>query len=412
MKRRIDAIVLAGTQNYPKLDVDGGSEYKQFLKLGGQPILQYVVDAALGCEEIHRVYVVSDVSRVYKELSEQSTNDWRLTPTHDHGSYVENIRATFFREVLPIAGHKKYLHFCSDEQRKDYSAQYGRFNARRYHKQYLRDNPGAADQEVLILYSDMPFVTSQDITRFLALRDRKADLNVGFVTAESMSALESAVGASLSRPELKTGMLPLGDTKIRFNNLFTLKPLKAAPGLWSVIQEFYNNRYVLRKTGKTNRKNRKSLRREVIRYSVSNLLRRPYMLESCLLGLKYFNTMLATHQGNGEHPVPSKEDFEDVIADLADITPRAIMCDIVHPLLDIDNEEMYTLLKSNDEALFKKILQVKRDYEPLPEQVLDSFVKIHEYYFQGKPIDRIALEGPVVRLLKKARNVQFSAQKS
>jgi GTP:adenosylcobinamide-phosphate guanylyltransferase len=64
MIQQVDALILAGTKNYPKMKYLGGEECKPFIPILGKTLVEYVIDAALDSERIRRVYVVTDADRL------------------------------------------------------------------------------------------------------------------------------------------------------------------------------------------------------------------------------------------------------------------------------------------------------------------------------------------------------------
>ena len=62
----LDAVVLAGTHNNPKRLICGRN--KAFLKIHGQALIRYVVDALVEAENIDRVFVVGPEDRLHEAL--------------------------------------------------------------------------------------------------------------------------------------------------------------------------------------------------------------------------------------------------------------------------------------------------------------------------------------------------------
>jgi CTP:molybdopterin cytidylyltransferase MocA len=361
MASRIDAIILAGTKNCPKLAVDGREEYKQFLELGGKTLVEHVIDAALGCDEISRVYVVTDYKRLSRILEARGTfGNNRLNLVPDYGSYVENIRKTFLRDVIPCAGREEYLN-GSDE-----------IDDEGCRKEYVLRNPEAAEHEVLLLYSDMPFVQSADITRFLQTSrtgKKEPDFVVGLASQEELSLLEEEVGASLSSPGTKTELLPFERTRVRPNNLCKLKPLKVPTKVWEVVQGFYQSRGLLQESGETNSVNWEEIISAAKEYVRSRAwYEKPRVLWGLWRGKKHFMRIKKAYDAlaqdsQAEVRIPKKKAFERAVRNITGMRTLANV-GIVHTMIDIDNAAVYEMLRADDEALFKRIYCSERRYDP------------------------------------------------
>jgi len=62
----LDAVVLAGTHQNPKRLIAGNN--KAFLKVGGQALIRYVINALLAAESIDRIFVVGPPEELHREL--------------------------------------------------------------------------------------------------------------------------------------------------------------------------------------------------------------------------------------------------------------------------------------------------------------------------------------------------------
>jgi hypothetical protein len=151
----------------------------------------------------------------------------------DQGGLVANIHAGVSREMLTDAG-------------------YAPFDYRNTNREiYLRHNPQAADHEVLLLFSDAPFITGDDITRFIDTSDRTADYVVGLADADSLFRAEQDVDQEICCSELKTALFPFDSTYSRGNNLFMGKLLRVPSDIWNLAQRIYDNRHLLKPKVKT-----------------------------------------------------------------------------------------------------------------------------------------------------------------
>ncbi|TEB17180.1 2-phospho-L-lactate guanylyltransferase [Pelotomaculum sp. FP] len=84
----LDAVVLAGSSNDGPLRECSGVRYEALIPIGEKIMVQYVVEALLGCRQIRRVVVVGPVA----ELS-PFFNGERVSVIETRGGIMENIEA-------------------------------------------------------------------------------------------------------------------------------------------------------------------------------------------------------------------------------------------------------------------------------------------------------------------------------
>ena len=63
----LDAVVLAGTHQNPKRLISGHN--KAFLKVAGQALVRYVVNALVDAESIDQIFVVGPAEELLEELA-------------------------------------------------------------------------------------------------------------------------------------------------------------------------------------------------------------------------------------------------------------------------------------------------------------------------------------------------------
>lgn len=384
MQNRIDAIVLAGTQGCRPLEINGQKEYKQFLRIGGRTLLEYSIEAALNCPEISRVYVVSDIPQIEKELPKSLIYHNKLNLTPDRGSYVRNIRDVFLEEALENAGHPPY-------DRKEEKLYTEAFTPDAYRKIYLETDPAAAQHKILLLYSDTPFIKPEDITRFLATSD-DADIVIGFTDTQAVEQLEADINFNISSPLLKTALVPLEDTDVRFSNLSTIKPLKIPVLICNLVQDIYERRYLFDEKGESNTGNWEGITRKAWDYAIKS-----GSTATVLLGfVKIVRCFSALYAANRGMILPrlllDRTDFEHAIHLLSgkQMTVSANVGDVAHPMIDVDNEKMYNLLKLSGEEIFERIMSSPRRYRNgipamSPQMELEYLEMKSPHLFQGEP---------------------------
>ncbi|NQU78384.1 NTP transferase domain-containing protein [Candidatus Woesearchaeota archaeon] len=343
----IDTIILAGTKGCSKINTAQGSDYKQFLKIQGKTVLEYVTEAALGCPDVGRIYVVTDTDKAgnaffdsdidYCVLPAERPGKINLVP--EYGDFISNIKKTFEDHVLGDSVD----HRCSTE---------------------LYPNLYPEDREVMILYSDMPLIRSADISRAINMTDRNADFTVCFSDWESILKLEEMSETQLALPETKTAFFPFEDTKIRTNNILFGKPLRATDDMWKLGQELYTRRYLLSDDGEETT-NWKSMSQPLLDYAKSH--GRYQTFKGLARGLMHFSAMHLAY--NTKNPfwrlMLDRGDFEKAVREFTGMDARMAIFDSARAALDIDNELMYEKLTENNGRLFTTLKDNMQESEVL-----------------------------------------------
>ncbi|MBU2561668.1 MAG: NTP transferase domain-containing protein [Nanoarchaeota archaeon] len=376
MEMDIDAIILAGTKGTSKLKLDDTEDYKPFIEICGKTIVEYVIDAALECPDLRRIYVVTDLARLNHTFIERGFRDdsRRLKIVPDEGSIMGNLRETISCHVLPDLGFETFHHETDSTEA------------------YLRRNRGAQDLRTVVLYGDSPFMTGADISRFIETSNPYADYVVGFSREEELMEIEKQAGEILCAPELKTALFPFGDTAIRANNLVMGKPLRVPDEVWNLAQAVYDNRNLLTKKGKKNKRNWGKIYEIFKEYTLSHGTKKPTVLWGFFLGAALYRTFQKALKRGKEWAAQnmSQEEYELAAYHITGNKCYGSMniCDVAMPTFDVDNEEMLRRLLARDAELFRKMRAVKREYPENPEKELDKLVEEHPTLFdRPEPID-------------------------
>ncbi len=364
----IDVIVLGGTTGSKQLRVDGKEEYKPFINLGGKHLIEYPIYAALDCPSVRHVYAVtSDYIRLNSALLKRGQDfGGRLSLTPDQGSVMANIRETVSTNVLVRSGFEIYHSELETVE------------------SYLNANHGAEDLKVLVLYADTPFITGEDISRFVATSDASADYVIGFTHDKAVNEIEIYVDRELAIPETKTALFPYSGTLVRVNNMLMGYPLRMPEEVWTLSQKVYDNRYLLKQNGDADTRNWKKIIEMFKDYAMSYTSKRPTIFKGFLRGAIHFGAFYLAHtrEKKWAELMLEKEDFEKAAFEITGCRCRgsANISDVALPMFDVDNQEMLDMLRADDEALFKALRDAPRFYSGF-ENVLDSFVDEHADLF-------------------------------
>ncbi|MBN1544681.1 nucleotidyltransferase family protein [Candidatus Woesearchaeota archaeon] len=375
MERDIDAIILAGTKGTSKLKLGDLEDYKPFIKICGKTIVEYVIEAALDCPELRRVYVVTDLARMHHALAKSGpTDDERLIVIPDEGSIISNLRSAISYHILPDAGFETFEYDKTPTQA------------------YLRRNAGAHDLRTVGLYGDSPFMTGADISRFIETSDQSADYVVGFSREAELTDLENVAGEILCSPELKTALFPFAGTAIRANNMVMGKPLRIPDEVWNLAQAVYDNRHLLTKKGEKNKRNWRKIYEIFKEYTLGHATKKPTVLWGFLLGAVLYRKFRKAHDRGKEWAAEnmSQDEYELAAYHITGNKCYGSMniCDVAMPTFDVDNEEMLRRLLACDSDLFRKMRAVKREYPKNLEIELEKLVEEHPTLFdRAEPID-------------------------
>jgi hypothetical protein len=206
----IHAVVAAGDRGAAQA-VRG--ENKNFLDLGGRPLLAHVVAALQRVPEIADVWVVGNSKRLDAVLGRPDLQQQLAKPLRileQFSNLYENAWESY-RRLLPGAGPEG------------------------------RDPAGPADEDTAVLYlsGDLPFATPQEISAFIRQAvARDCDYALGLVTQESM---EGFLPAAPGEPGIEMAAFNLREGRFRQSNLHLVKPARL--GNRHYIEEMYRNRH-------------------------------------------------------------------------------------------------------------------------------------------------------------------------
>lgn len=185
----VDAIVLAGTHQNAKRLIAGRN--KAFLKVGGQLLFRYVVDALLDAQSIGQIFVVGPAEELLEELAGLSP---RVTVIAQRGKMLTNCWAAI-------------------EASED----------------YRRNDPVVAvhDRPLLVISCDLPLVTARSIDDFISrcARDDNASetpyaMLAGVVDEPGVAPFHPSGG----NPGIKRPFVQLEFGRLRLANIYVGRP--------------------------------------------------------------------------------------------------------------------------------------------------------------------------------------------
>ena len=224
MVNKINAIVLAGTHGAEPFEIDGKKIRKQYIEICGKTIIERVVDAVLDAKLIDKVYVVGNTEELTVYLKDKPKE--RCIFVEQYTGVMNNILETFLR------------HICYDTV-TDYKNHESR-------AKMIDKYRNLAEDKVFVIHSDLLFPSATSIDELISQCDDMSDIECGLTNKDAFDDfLERNDVKDYDENINKTAFTPVGEFKLRFNNMLLLKPLKMPVALYNLIQEVYENRFLI-----------------------------------------------------------------------------------------------------------------------------------------------------------------------
>ncbi len=232
----MDALLLAGGGEAHPFVFGGRAVPRPYLELGGEPLVRRAARAALEARGVGRLFAVGDPQALARALAPlEAAHPGRIALVPQAEDLLGSCLRAFFLHLLPGRGAAP----PAEDALRDPQA-LGAVAAA---------HPALARTAVLVLTSDLPFVTAGDVEAFLAAAPPEAALAVGMCAHEELAALLAPeLGAGLEA--WKLGGIPLWPWSVRPSNLWLFRPLLAAPALYALVGEVYAHRWLLGQDGR------------------------------------------------------------------------------------------------------------------------------------------------------------------
>lgn len=348
---KVDAVVLAGTEGSEPFELESGKIYKPLLKLDGETLVLRAVKAALQSRGIGRVYVVGDSEQMSKALSPLKAvqDQGRLKIVEQTGDLVHNSLGTFFDHILVDHGLKEAKGAWTDPS-----------SVRRL----IEDNPSLESLGVLVLASDLPFISSKDIETFMTGLPDETALCAGLCDHAELVRMQEVLGKETILDRWKLGAIPIRSREVRWNNLWFARPLAADPALYNLLQDVYSHRYLLHSSGKVRWKNWWSIVKSVARHGIrmhgKTRFARGFFNLACMM----FASGMARLAGKAGRvfawpfrTVLGQRDLEFVASMVLDVKVNLLIGGDVAPAVDVDVPEIYLALTAHGEENYRRVMR-------------------------------------------------------
>ena len=346
---KLNCLLLAGTKGCKQFTVGKRQLYKQYLPLGNKMLIEYVIDALLQATTLKNIFIVGDVQELQKIVRVKYTQAYnqRLFLVEHGENVIDGILGAFFHAVLP---HEGYPEFNGDYIKNEDIEQY------RLH------NPKAENEKVLMVFSDIPFLSPKDVDYFVETSKLDYDYVYGLSTEKAIQALMKKIRATIDVHILKLGTFPVYREAIRHNNLQMLKPLRVNPQLYQLALAIYRNRMLLTPTGKEYRTSWTNITKAFLQYTLGKGYRYK-VVKGIVQAFWYGSIVYLAHKLRNNHFGKilrwylKPKVFEKVCSNLSGGQTRATVniSNIITAVMDIDGEEMYHFLTKDNCRTFKQI---------------------------------------------------------
>ncbi len=302
--QKVNALILAGTVEFHKFDINNKIEYKQFHKLGKKKIIEYTINAVLKSKFIDSIFVIGNKEKL---------------------SFVKNKRITILSEQENVVDNIRYA-----------------INK-------IKDN-----KRLLITTSDCPLITEKDIDQFISTSNQKSDFVLGFSTLNNFNKVMDKLNLKVKSEKLKLGFFPIYKSSIRINNLFIIKPNKITNHLLDLARDINKNKSLLKTNGKTNLKSWKGIGHAFLKYFEKSKIHKITILRGVTRALLVGTMLLYAYKLRNFSINPFRffvrpNRIEKVIWVLTDkqIHSQIHVSNIINPLIDIDVPETYHILANS-----------------------------------------------------------------
>jgi GTP:adenosylcobinamide-phosphate guanylyltransferase len=317
--KETNAIILAGTKNYPTFTIGKIKEHKQYLKLEEKYVLEYVIDATLQANRIKKIFIVCDpkkIKRILKKYSKKKRK--RILVIENKSSLIDNITFSF----------------------KEYT------------------------QEAILLPSDAPFLRAKDIDMFVQNIKINTDYAMGFTDGRKLDSLFDKLSLYVKKERIKYGLFPIHNASVRISNLHFLNFAKVGIPELHLVDNVFTNRKLIDHKGRKNRNNWKNIGAACGQY-LHERHYNPAILLGALAAIFYGLLFYLAHKSRYSkwskvYAFPLRPSIIEWIFWFlfgCKVNIQLIVTKNIAPMLDIDLEENYLLLaKNNNFKELKKLM--------------------------------------------------------
>lgn len=217
-----------------------GNSFQPYMHFHGKTCLEYVVEAAMKARSVGDIYIWGDRKTLQKILAEHVKQYRHLLVIVEER---ENIVESFFFT---------YLSYLSRENNTLRSMITNWDSINNVNWKQLREyfiNDSQWEQQVNVIVSDTPLISSFELDFLIENKNRNADLVIGRTVRKDYKAILENLGEIPDRERsiknFYTYRIGNKDVPLIVNSFIAGKPLKLNENIWNLAGNFYENRTII-----------------------------------------------------------------------------------------------------------------------------------------------------------------------
>ena len=231
-----------------------GNKFQPYMDFHGKTCLEYVVEAAVGAQNVGHIYIWGDRKKLKNILADHIKKYHRLVIVQERRNIVESF---FFSYLCYLSRNSNTLRSMITSWDSIKNINWSQLE--RYFKK-----TDHWEKQVNVIVSDTPLISSYELDYLIENKNREADLVIGRTVRKDykniLERLEEIPDKKKSVKNFYTYRIGNNDIPLIVNSFIAGKPLKLNENIWNLVGSFYENRTII------------AGRKKNLRKIVSNLL--------------------------------------------------------------------------------------------------------------------------------------------
>jgi hypothetical protein len=217
-----------------------GNEFQPYMDFHGKTCLEYVVEAAMRARSVGDIYIWGDKKNLDKILAEH-VKQYRhqLIIVEERENIMESFFFTYLTYLSRDSNTLKSMVSSWDSINKVNWTQL---------QEYFKDDD-QLEQQVNVIVSDTPLISSFELDFIIENKNRDADLIIGRTARKDYKAILERLGEVPDREKsiknFYTYRIENKDVSLIVNSFIAGKPLKLNENIWNLAGNFYANRTII-----------------------------------------------------------------------------------------------------------------------------------------------------------------------
>lgn len=228
----------AGTRGAKKI----GDDFQPYIMIQGKTCIEHIFEAVYGSTIVRKIYMWGDILKLETLLKDI------IAKMAEKGVTVTIIdeKQTPFESFL-----FSYFEYISDDTFKQRVQSWDGIKDIDWN--YLRhyaEEKGILDEQISLIVSDTPLITSQEIDYMISHRNGDLDVIFGRTLKgafeEVLRHVDEKFADSLAVKNFYYYVIKKKEVGLIVNSFFAGKPLKLDKRLWEILINFYENRTIIK----------------------------------------------------------------------------------------------------------------------------------------------------------------------